>query len=151
VASANVYARLNRVSVVTAGSGGKNIGDIYAGTGTSTGGIPPTVYGKMEAGKNGTAMAIYTVPAGKRGSILSVFGSIVTAKTLHLELFVKEDGETFQYRFGADVIGSETRRFAVPMVVGPKSDIRLDGKTGVGTAGEAHAGMDILVSPDRST
>lgn len=148
VATVNVYSRVHEARVISVSTNGINIGDIYIGTGTSTGGIPPTIFGKIRADMGRTAMAIYTVPASKKGLITSFWGTILTAKSLHLELFVRSPGESLQYCMGADVSPRFERLLIPPITLEEKTDIRLDGKMDVGVAGEGHAGFDIGIVPD---
>jgi len=64
VDTVNSYLRINRIYVVTAGSGETAAGTIYAGTGTVTSGVPANIYGMVAIGANQTQMAFWTVPAG---------------------------------------------------------------------------------------
>ena len=63
VNTTQLFLRMFRAYVVTAGSGGTAVGDIYIGVGTVTAGVPATVYAKIDIGENQTNMAIWTVPA----------------------------------------------------------------------------------------
>ena len=58
VTTSNSFFRVNRMAVITAGSGGFNIGDLSLKNGVDT-------VGKILSGFNKTQMAIYTVPAAK--------------------------------------------------------------------------------------
>ena len=74
VATANTYTSIQYVDGLTAGSGEKNAGDIYIGTGTITAGVPAVTYGQILAGQNQSLMGYYTIPNGYSGYLLS--GSI---------------------------------------------------------------------------
>ena len=65
VTSSNTFSAINGMRVATVGSGQKNEGDIYCGTGTFTAGVPSTVYYAMDPGTNKASSAYYVVPAGK--------------------------------------------------------------------------------------
>lgn len=70
VNTTNTYTEIQRMVVMTVGSGGKNAGQIYAGTGTVTLGVPANVYGHIAVGENQSLMGHYTVPAGYTGYIV---------------------------------------------------------------------------------
>lgn len=61
----NSYMSINRMEVITAGSGGVNAGVIRVGTGANTSGVPAVVHGHIAVGFNQSQSAIYTVPANK--------------------------------------------------------------------------------------
>jgi hypothetical protein len=52
-------------TVVQVGSGGKNAGILYVGSGTVTAGVPAIIYNTIEIGKNLSQQLIYTVPIDK--------------------------------------------------------------------------------------
>jgi hypothetical protein len=59
------YIRVNRLTVLTAGSGGVAAGVIYIGTGSATGGVPQTsILNAANTSNNKSESAVYTVPAG---------------------------------------------------------------------------------------
>jgi len=64
VTMTNSFMRVNGITVLTAGSGGVNAGNIYVGTGSVTSGVPATIYEIAPTGANKTESAQYTVPAG---------------------------------------------------------------------------------------
>jgi hypothetical protein len=68
------YTEVQSMTVLTAGSGGKNAGQIYLGTGTVTAGVPANVYGHIAVGENQSLMGHITVPLGYKGYIVA--GSI---------------------------------------------------------------------------
>jgi hypothetical protein len=63
VNTTNLYLRVFRAFVATAGSGENAAGTIYIGTGTVTTGVPATIYAEIPVGVNQTLMAVWTVPA----------------------------------------------------------------------------------------
>lgn len=69
VNTTNSYTEIQSMTVMTVGSGGKNAGQIYAGTGTVTLGVPANVYGHIAVGENQSLMGHYTIPAGYTGYI----------------------------------------------------------------------------------
>lgn len=66
VNTAGSFLRVNKLEVLTAGSGGTNAGIVYAGTGAVTSGTPATKYAFIAIGLNLTNTAVYTVPADKK-------------------------------------------------------------------------------------
>lgn len=67
VNTVNEYLFVNRFFVLTAGSGGKNAGNINAGTGVVTSGVPAVLYDLIGTGNNNRTTAHYCVPAGFTG------------------------------------------------------------------------------------
>ena len=74
VNTVNAYDSIERVTVLTVGSGGVNAGNINIGTGTVTAGVPATIYGQVYVGENNSLMGHWTCPAGYTGYMIS--GSI---------------------------------------------------------------------------
>jgi len=68
VATAKAYTRIYRAYVLESGSNGTNVGDI-----TMTAQTDLTVTAQIDADLGQTEMAIYTVPSGFMGLILSVY------------------------------------------------------------------------------
>jgi hypothetical protein len=60
----NQYLRVNRITVLTAGSGGTSGGSIYVGTGTVTTGVPAVILNRTGSSSNESESAFYTVPDG---------------------------------------------------------------------------------------
>lgn len=76
VNTAHTYTFIQQVTVMTVGSGGKNAGNIYVGTGTVTAGVPAVVYGIAATGENNSLTGAWVCPAGYKGYI--TFGSVQT-------------------------------------------------------------------------
>ena len=79
VNTVNEYLYVNRFFVLTAGSGGKNAGNINAGTGVVTAGVPAVLYDLIGAGNNNRTSAHYCVPAGFTGYMMQ--GVVTAGKT----------------------------------------------------------------------
>ena len=84
VSTVNAYFRINSFTVVTAGSGGRNAGIVYVGTGAVVLGKPASVLFSIDTGMNGGLQAMYTVPAGKVLSIAGFFLAFSAAGVLQL-------------------------------------------------------------------
>lgn len=79
VNTVNSYDAIQQMSVASVGSGGKNAGVIYAGTGTVTAGVPAVAYSAMGIGDNLSLVGQWTCPEGHTGYL--VHGSITSGTT----------------------------------------------------------------------
>jgi hypothetical protein len=79
VNTVKAYDAIERMVVLTVGSGGKNAGIIYAGTGVVTAGVPATPYSAIGIGENLSIVGHWTCPAGFTGYMVS--GSISVGPT----------------------------------------------------------------------
>ncbi len=149
VETANTYIRIYRMIVKTAGSGGKNAGIIYAGTGTNTDGVPANEFARIEIGLNQTLMALFTIPANRTGYIVEIFVSTAIAnKVAQVALFIRPFGEVFQIKQTYHIIaGAVTRMLALPIQVEEKSDIEIKGIT-TGGGGAISASFDLYYEGD---
>jgi hypothetical protein len=75
VETSNRYWRIYRMKVLTAGSGGYNVGIITA----TTQAVGTTVTAQIAIGNNQTMMAIYTVPNERTGHMGNLWASILPA------------------------------------------------------------------------
>jgi len=64
VTTTNTFKVVTKIQVVAAGAGGSNVGEIWAGNGTVTAGVPATKYNSVEIATNISSAAIVAVPAG---------------------------------------------------------------------------------------
>jgi hypothetical protein len=64
VNTVNEYDAIERMVVLTVGSGGVNAGLIYIGTGTVTAGVPAVPYSAIGVGDNNSLVGHFTCPAG---------------------------------------------------------------------------------------
>lgn len=79
VNTVNTYDAIERMTVLTVGSGGANAGIIYAGTGTVTSGVPAVPYSAIGIGDNLSLVGHWTCPAGHTGYLLA--GKLTTGTT----------------------------------------------------------------------
>ena len=79
VSTVNTYDAIERMQVLTAGSGGANAGIIYAGTGTVTSGVPAVPYSAMGVGDNTSLVGHWTCPKGYTGYLVA--GKLTTGTT----------------------------------------------------------------------
>jgi len=127
VNTTNSFLRIFRMYVVTAGSGGTAVGDIYIGVGTVTAGVPATVYAKIDIGENQTNMAIWTVPANytlylHRGTFSAASNN--AAQFLLGKFMVRPFGSVFRnaadITVNSNVFGYD---FEIPLAIPEKTDI----------------------------
>lgn len=127
VVTTNVFIRVFRSFVITAGSANTAAGTIYVGDGVVTAGVPATVYAVIPLGENQTLMAMWTVPAGytlymSRGSFSAASNN--TAQYVLGKFMVRPFGGVF--RNAADVTANSNSiqyDFEVPLAIQEKSDI----------------------------
>jgi hypothetical protein len=79
VNTVNTYDAIERMVVLTVGSGGVNAGIIYAGTGTVTSGVPAVPYSAIGIGDNISLVGHWTCPTGFTGYL--VHGKITVGPT----------------------------------------------------------------------
>lgn len=102
VNTTNSYLYVNSFYVVTAGSGGANAGNINAGTGVVTAGVPAVLYDIIAIGYNQRTTAHYCVPAGYTGYMVT--GVITTGQatgSTAVSAFLKQHGPDGILRVGA--------------------------------------------------
>jgi hypothetical protein len=79
VETVHEFTEVNYMQVMSVGSGGNNAGQIYAGTGTVTSGVPANVIGHIIVGENASQTGHYTIPKGFTGYLNH--GNISTGTT----------------------------------------------------------------------
>lgn len=96
------YLYVNSFYVATVGSGGANAGNINAGTGTVTSGVPAVLYDIIAIGYNQRTTGHYCVPAGFTGYMTT--GSISAGQasgSTSVTTFLKQHGTDNILRVGA--------------------------------------------------
>jgi hypothetical protein len=154
VNTTNSYLRVNKILVLTAGTGNSSAGTIYAGTGTVTAGVPAVVVNQTGSASNESESAFYTVPAGYTGYIYryTVSSGNSTANTYStFQLRVRPLGGVFGVKSylvtaGASLFECEA---AIPNAFPEKCDIEVRGFTSAGTAVlSAQLQMMLIKNPD---
>lgn len=144
VTSVNLYYRLNPLATLTAGSGGKNAGVIYAGTGTVTAGVPATIYSSMAVGYNESHQAFYTVPAGMTAYATDVSATSDTAG-VQILLYSRTNGGLFTVRRTNQIgISGFSRVNQLPISFPAGTDIEYRALVATGTA-KVSAQFELLV------
>lgn len=135
------YLRLNRVLVLTAGSGGENAGTITVRQSVTT----ANIFAVMQIGKNQTSIAAYTVPADKTAFLLTWFAALAKkqASFSDVRLLMRGVGSVFQVKeeFNIASTGSSYVQRAFDI---PKGDDDNGDEIGINT------GTDIKITADTS-
>jgi len=113
------WRRVFRVKVLTAGSGGKNVGAITVRV-ASAGAVQAVI----TAGRNQTLMAVYTVPAGKVGYLEEVYFGAASNKIVEVALYVRPEGGVFNVKRVFHVFRAPFQyTYPIPLPVAAKSDV----------------------------
>ena len=125
VNTSNSYLYVNYFYVVTTGTGGSNAGNIHAGTGLVTLGVPAVLYDMIAIGYNQRTTAHFCVPAGHTGYMVK---GVITAGqasgSTSVTAYLKQHGPDGVLRVGAVTTlnnGSVEYNFAFPYVIPEKN------------------------------
>jgi hypothetical protein len=139
VNTTNSYLRVNKMIVLTAGSGGTSVGNIYAGTGTVTAGVPAVVVNQTGVLANETESGFYTVPAGYTAFInmwTMSSGNTTADEWTRFTLRIRPEGGVFgikaQYHIPAS--GIYECKAAYPLPIPEKADLEILTATSDGSA-----------------
>ena len=145
VTTTQTFLRVFRMSVETVGSSGNNEGDI---TVTYTGGSD--VAATITVGNGQTLMALYTIPAGYTGYLLTLNVSSGKDQEMLFKIITRDNSITdagFQIKQFLDVRGGLTFiDFADGGAYGEKTDIQVDAKAS--STSSAAASFDLLLVQD---
>lgn len=129
------YLYVNQFYVTSVGSGGSNAGNINAGTGVVTAGVPAVLYDIIAIGYNNRTTGHYCVPAGYTAYLMQgVFAAGQASGTTAVTGFLKQHGTDGVLRVGAVTTvnnGVADYLFEIPYVVPEKHCI---GATAIGSA-----------------
>jgi len=115
------YLRICMAQVVTAGTGGKNAGNISIKNNADT-----NTLAYIPIGENETHMALCTVPAGQRFIMLARQGGELAAKVSHILFYIREYGSVWQLR--RDIVVKDSHfyvRMAMPWIIPEKADLEV--------------------------
>jgi hypothetical protein len=150
VDTTNSYIRVNKMIVLTAGSGGTSVGNIYAGTGAAVSGVPPTVVNQTGILANETESSFYTVPVGYTAFINAwtmSSGNTTADEWTRFTLRIRPFGGVFgikaQYHIPAS--GIYECMAVYPLPVPEKSDIDVLAATSDGTASVSSQFQIVLI------
>lgn len=135
VNTTNSYLYVNSFYVVSVGSGGENAGNINAGTGTVTAGVPAVLYDIIATGYNSRTTGHYCVPAGYTGYLIQgVFSSGQASGSTAVTGFLKQHGTDGILRVGAvTTVNNSTADylFEMPLQIPEKNCV---GATAIGAS-----------------
>jgi hypothetical protein len=139
VNTTNSYIRVNKMIVLTAGTGGTSVGTIYAGTGTVNAGVPAVVVNQTGILANETESGFYTVPAGYTAFInmwTMSSGNTTADEWTRFTLRIRPLGGVFgikaQYHIPASGIYECVA--AYPLPIPEKADLEILAATSDGSA-----------------
>lgn len=148
VNSVNSYIRISSITTVTAGSGGKNAGIIYVGTGAVTSGVPATIYTSMGVGYNASRQAFFTVPDGMSAYILDVSLTSDTAGVMATLYTRASTTGLFQaIRINEVGVGGFYRQNLLPLKIEARTDIEYRALVATGTAKVSAQFEMLLMTP----
>lgn len=135
----NQYLRVNKITILTAGSGGTSAGSIYVGTGTVTTGVPAVILNRTGSSSNESESGFYSVPAGYTAFInrWTMSSSNPTANTAtRFVLRVRPYGGVFGYKAVYNLPGNGIYECeaAYPLPLPEKSDLDVLSLTSADTA-----------------
>ena len=140
-ATTETFIRVFRVKLLTANTGTSNVGTI-----TVT--VDSTAAAIISPTKGQTLMAVYTIPAGKKGYLLKLQGNLEKAKESEFQLMARPFGGAFNIKgkFGSsgDVINYD---YPVPLEFDEKTDIEVQVRAGATTAAGALFDIILLDAP----
>lgn len=118
-----------------------NVGTITARVTSGTG----TVVAQIDAGYAQTLMAVYTIPAGHTGYILTGDATIDSNKNCQVMMYVRQFGKAFRIGHIAEATGHYRYDFMAPLPIPEKSDIdiRIDQVSGNDT--RVTANFDLIL------
>jgi hypothetical protein len=129
-------------------------GDVYIYTDDSVSlGVPSTaskIKAKINQADQQTLMCIFTVPNGKIGQLIDIFGicskvSGVSNPAGDMKLLVREYGKVFRVRYTFELTDSFYQdQFSTPLMIPEKSDILIRCQTTKDSNTAINAGFDLL-------
>ena len=153
VDTTNSYIRVNKMIVLTAGSGGTSVGNIYAGTGAAVSGVPPTVVNQTGILANETESGFYTVPAGYTAFInmwTMSSGNTTADEWTRFTLRIRPFGGVFGIKAQYHIPGSGIYECvaAYPLPIPEKSDLEILAATSEGAASVSTQLQILLIKND---
>jgi hypothetical protein len=153
VNTTNSYIRVNKMTVLTAGTGGTSVGNIYAGTGDVTSGVPAVVVNQTGILANETESGFYTVPAGYTAFInmwTMSSGNVTPDEWTRFTLRIRPFGGVFGIKAQYHIPGSGIYECvaAYPLPIPEKSDLEILAATSEGAASVSTQLQILLIKND---
>jgi len=137
------YMSINKMTVLTTGSGLKNAGIVYLGTGTNTAGVPAVIHELIPAGLNASCSLRYTVPAGMTFAICH--GKATGGTEVQMEIAVNKGPIDASCRYGLpSALFPLFCDYRTPLVMPEKTQFQMKMLASSGT-GPACATIDALL------
>jgi len=137
VATTNTFIRVFRMTY----QDGANVGDITARVTSASG----TIVAKIDAGYAQTLMAVYTVPAGFTGYLLSVDATIDGTKNCQVLMYQRLFGKPFRIAHIAESDGHYRYDFVAPLAIPEKTDIDIRVDQVSGNDARVTANFDLVI------
>ena len=119
--STKYWLRPLLVRVLTAGTAGSNLGNVYVKDSTST-----TTYLQASAGRGQSHHAIWTVPDGYQLHVVGLFGSDASSKGARISLYYRPYGGAWTNPAGTAIFDAfATLPLACPFTIPAKADIQF--------------------------
>lgn len=142
VTTTNQFIRVFRMAY---DGGDPNEGDITAHVGSSTG----TVVAQIDEGLAQTLMALYTIPAGHTGYLLTLDISVQKNKDAQVKLFARQPNKTFRVQQVAEVHeASKTYPFPIPLRFPEKTDLEIQAHDVENNNTRVTSNFDLLLIQD---
>ena len=123
---------------------GANAGDITARTVNASG----TIVAQIDTGYAQTLMAIYTVPAGFTGYLVTLDATIDANKNCQVMMYHRLAGKPFRIAHVAETTGHYRYEFVAPLRVPEKTDIDIRIAEVSGNDARATANFDLVLIKD---
>jgi hypothetical protein len=121
-----------------------NVGDIQARVTSASG----TIVAKIDAGYAQTLMAVYTIPAGYTGYLVTGDATIDSKKDCQVFMYIRQFGKPFRIGHVAEASGHYRYDFFAPLPIPEKSDIDIRIDNVSGNDSRVTANFDIVLIKD---
>ena len=152
VPTSEYFNRVYLIHVHSAGSAGKNIGEICCGAGSVSNGIPNSMYAHIGSGDSKGLVGFVTIPMSSVGLLHEVQYTVGQDKDIECSLLFRRYGNIFQLEDRVKVYrGTVTRNWHDdPLELPARTDIEVRGKkdTAGGTIAMT-AGLDLVIKPQK--
>ena len=140
-ATTQTFLRVFRVVLTSANTGSSNVGVISVTIGATT-------VAQILAAKGQTLMALYTIPANKKGYLMKFQGNLEKAKECEFELLARPENGAFNIKGKFGSSGDPvTYDYPIPLEFDEKTDIEVRIKAGATTGAGAIFDLVLLDSP----
>ena len=140
-ATTQTFLRVFRVILTSANTGSSNVGVISVT-------ISATTVAQILAGKGQTLMALYTIPANKKGYLMKFQGNLEKAKECEFEFLAKPENGAFNIKGKFGSSGDPvTYDYPVPLEFDEKTDLEVRIKAGATTGAGAIFDLILIDQP----